>query len=136
MIVFHYTYWCLWLLALEQFLQHLGHSLRRTFWTYSTSTRPSKTIEKTTLEGQIFADSYLQLSKPLQAITGKADQNHLYNFEVDEATKFILNCYQHGKVYSVVCKKHSGIPEKTPPAGFEEKNLHSTDRILHSIWHL
>ena len=38
----------------------------------------------------------------------------------NEATKFILNCYQHGKVYSEVCKKHSGIPDKTPPAGFEE----------------
>ena len=39
----------------------------------------------------------------------------------NEATKFILNCYQHGKVYSEVCKKHSGIPEKTLPADFEEK---------------
>ena len=38
-----------------------------------------------------------------------------------EATKFILNCYQHAKVYSEVCKKHSGIPEKTLPADFEEK---------------
>ena len=27
----------------------------------------------------------------------------------NEATKFILNCYQNGKVYSEVCKKHSGI---------------------------
>ena len=39
----------------------------------------------------------------------------------NEATKFILNCYQHGKVYSEVCKKHSGIPDKTLPADFEEK---------------
>ena len=39
----------------------------------------------------------------------------------NEATKFILNCYQHAKVYSEVCKKHSGIPEKTLPADFEEK---------------
>ena len=39
----------------------------------------------------------------------------------NEATKFILNCYQHAKVYSEVCKKHSGILEKTLPADFEEK---------------
>ena len=40
----------------------------------------------------------------------------------NEVTKFVLNCYQHGKVYSEVCKKYSGIPDKTPPADFEEKN--------------
>ena len=39
----------------------------------------------------------------------------------NEATKFILNFYQHTKVYSEVCKKHLGIPEKTLPADFEEK---------------
>ena len=38
-----------------------------------------------------------------------------------EATKFILNCDQHAKVYSGVCKKHLGIPEKTLPADFQEK---------------
>ena len=47
----------------------------------------------------------------------------------NEATKFILNCYQHGKVYSEVCKKHSGIPDKTLPADFEYCN---TVRILYS----
>ena len=34
----------------------------------------TRKLLKTTSEGQIFADSYLQLSKPLQATTGKADQ--------------------------------------------------------------
>ena len=41
----------------------------------------------------------------------------------NETIKFVLNCYQHGKVYSEVCKKHSGIPDKTFPANFEEKIL-------------
>ena len=40
-----------------------------------------------------------------------------------ETTKFILNCDQHAKVYSEVCKKHSGIPEMTLPADFQEKIL-------------
>ena len=40
-----------------------------------------------------------------------------------ETTKFILNCDQHAKVYSEVCKKHLGIPEKTLPADFQEKIL-------------
>ena len=41
----------------------------------------------------------------------------------NETTKFVLNCYHHGKVYSEVCKEHSGIPDKTFPANFEEKIL-------------
>ena len=40
-----------------------------------------------------------------------------------EPTKFILNCYQHTKVYSEVCNKHPGIPDKTLPADFQEKIL-------------
>ena len=37
--------------------------------------------------------------------------------------QFVLNCDQHGKVYSEVCNKHSGIPDKTLPADFQEKIL-------------
>ena len=40
-----------------------------------------------------------------------------------EASKFILNCDQHAKVYSEVCNKHPGIPDKTLPADFQEKIL-------------
>ena len=39
----------------------------------------------------------------------------------NETTKFVLNCYHHGKVYSEVCKEHSGIPGKIFRANFEEK---------------
>ena len=38
-------------------------------------------------------------------------------------TKFIFNCEQHAKVYSEVCNKHPGIPDKTLPADFQEKIL-------------
>ena len=38
-------------------------------------------------------------------------------------TKFIFNCDQHAKVYSEVCNKHPGIPDKTLPADFQEKIL-------------
>ena len=38
-------------------------------------------------------------------------------------TKFIFNCDQHAMVYSEVCNKHPGIPDKTLPADFQEKIL-------------
>ena len=40
-----------------------------------------------------------------------------------ETTKFVLNSHQYGKVYSEVCNKHPGIPDKTLPADFQEKIL-------------
>ena len=40
-----------------------------------------------------------------------------------ETTKFVLNSYQYGKVYSEVCNKHPGIPDKTLPADFQERIL-------------
>ena len=39
----------------------------------------------------------------------------------NETTKFVLNCYHHGKVYLEVCKEYSGIPDMTFPANFEKQ---------------
>ena len=39
----------------------------------------------------------------------------------NETTRFVLNSYQYGKVYSEVCNKHSGIPDKTLQQTFKKK---------------
>ena len=55
------------------------YSILRTFWTYSTSTRPSKTT-KNHLGRAEFLPIFTRLSELLQARTGTANQNYLHNF--------------------------------------------------------
>ena len=67
-------------------------------------------------EGNLESNDLASLGHKLTQMAAFARLRH-------ETTKFVLNSYQYGKVYSEVCNKHPGIPDKTLPADFQEKIL-------------
>ena len=62
-------------------------------------------------------------SNDLASLGHKITQLAAFTRLRNETTKFVLNSYQYGKVYSEVCNKLPGIPDKTLPADFQEKIL-------------